>query len=111
VDLDMTGSRAGVDPEVDSCAGSDSDRGAGAGSRPSTDPKEESADPREDSAGAGGSSTPDNSATPPPVILSPIRTRLQKGIRNPKKYTDDTVRYGILSSTGEPCMHSDRSFR
>ncbi|XP_071680405.1 uncharacterized protein [Lolium perenne] len=28
------------------------------------------------------------------------RTRLQKGIRNPKKYTDGTVRYGMLSSTG-----------
>jgi hypothetical protein len=31
-----------------------------------------------------------------------VRTRLQKGIRNPKKYTDGTVRYGMFSSTGEP---------
>jgi hypothetical protein len=37
------------------------------------------------------------------VVLSPIRTRLKKGIRNPKKYTYGTVRYGMLSSTGEPC--------
>jgi hypothetical protein len=27
---------------------------------------------------------------------------LQKGIRQPKKYTDGTVRYGMLSFTGEP---------
>jgi hypothetical protein len=27
---------------------------------------------------------------------------LQKGIRQPKKYPDGTVRYGLLSSTGEP---------
>jgi histone deacetylase 1/2 len=27
---------------------------------------------------------------------------LQKGIRQPKKYTDGTVRYGMLSSIGEP---------
>jgi hypothetical protein len=87
---DHAGSRAGADPNVDS----DSDSAGGAGSRLSTDPGEDS---------AGGSSTPDNSATPQPVILSPIRTRLQRGIRNPKKYTDGTVRYGMLSSTGEPC--------
>jgi hypothetical protein len=36
-----------------------------------------------------------------------VRTRLQKGIRNPKKYTDCTIRYGMLSSTGEPCSTSD----
>jgi hypothetical protein len=35
--------------------------------------------------------------------MSPIRSHLQKGIRHPKKYTDGTVRYGMLSSTGEPC--------
>jgi hypothetical protein len=80
-------SAGGADHEVDS----DSDSAGGADSRLSTDPGEDS--------------TPNNSATPPPplVILSPIRTRLQRGIRNPKKYTDGTVRYGMLSSTGEPC--------
>jgi hypothetical protein len=30
------------------------------------------------------------------------RTRLQKGIKNPKVYTDGTLRYGLLTSTGEP---------
>jgi histone deacetylase 1/2 len=30
------------------------------------------------------------------------RTRLQQGIRQPKKYIDGTVRYGMLASTGEP---------
>jgi histone deacetylase 1/2 len=41
----------------------------------------------------------------PPVIQppSPPRTRLRQGISKPKKYTDGTVRYGMLSSTGEPC--------
>jgi hypothetical protein len=87
---------AGAEHEADS----DSDHD-GTGSHPSTASEEDSADPGEDST--GGSSTSDNSATPPPpVILSPIRTRLQKGIRNPKKYTDGTIRYGMLSSTGEP---------
>jgi hypothetical protein len=90
-----------ADPEADPSVG-DSDRGA--------DPEETSTDLGEDSASAGGSSTPDISASPdisapspPPVIMSPIRTRLKKGIRNPKKNTDGTVRYGMLSSTGEPC--------
>jgi histone deacetylase 1/2 len=30
------------------------------------------------------------------------RTRLQKGIKQPKVYTDGTVRYALLTSTGEP---------
>jgi hypothetical protein len=42
------------------------------------------------------------SAAPPPSSPPGPRTRLQKGIHNPKKYTDGTVRYGLLSSTGEP---------
>jgi histone deacetylase 1/2 len=33
---------------------------------------------------------------------APPRTRLQKGIRQPKQYTDGTVRYGLTVSTGEP---------
>lgn len=31
------------------------------------------------------------------------RTRLQSGIRKEKVYTDGTVKYSLLSSTGEPC--------
>jgi hypothetical protein len=38
---------------------------------------------------------PSDSALPP-------RTRLQDGIRKPKKYTDGTVRYAFLSTSGEP---------
>ncbi|KAK1616455.1 hypothetical protein QYE76_021972 [Lolium multiflorum] len=38
-----------------------------------------------------------------PLATAPgVRTRLQKGIRQPKKYTDGTVRYALLTSTGEP---------
>ena len=39
-----------------------------------------------------GSSAPINPAA---------RTRLQKGIRNPKQYTDGTIRYAFLCATGE----------
>jgi hypothetical protein len=31
-----------------------------------------------------------------------VRTRLQKGIRNPKIYTNGTIRYGMLTSTCDP---------
>jgi hypothetical protein len=31
-----------------------------------------------------------------------VRTRLYKGIRHPKQYTNSIVRYGMLSSTCEP---------
>jgi hypothetical protein len=34
-------------------------------------------------------------------------TRLQHGIRKPKVYTDDTVRYGLLASSGEPLNHHE----
>jgi hypothetical protein len=37
-----------------------------------------------------------------PVVAAEPRTRLQKGIRRPKIYTDGTVRYGMFTSTGEP---------
>ena len=43
-----------------------------------------------------------------PSVSSPVagpsspRTRLQHGIRRTKVYTDGTVRYGLLASTGEP---------
>jgi hypothetical protein len=31
-----------------------------------------------------------------------MRTRLQQGIREPKIYKDGKVRYGLLTSVGEP---------
>ena len=55
------------------------------------------------SPAASGSPTADDSASfgaaAPPHQHG---TRLQKGIRQPKKYTDSTIRYGMLTSTGEP---------
>lgn len=39
---------------------------------------------------------------PAPPAPSRLRTRLQHGIRKPKEYTDGTVKYGLLSITGEP---------
>jgi hypothetical protein len=38
----------------------------------------------------------------PPPSPPGVRTRVQKGIRHPKQYTNGTIRYGLLSSTGEP---------
>jgi hypothetical protein len=37
---------------------------------------------------------------PPPA--AGVQTRLQRGIRQPKKYTDGTIRYALLTSAGEP---------
>jgi hypothetical protein len=53
---------------------------------------------------SGGQATKNDETPSPPPPPSPprVRTRLQKGIRNPKQYTNGTVRYGMLSSTGEP---------
>jgi hypothetical protein len=45
---------------------------------------------------------PGSSAANPPATPPAARTRLQKGIRNPKKYTDGTIRYSFLSIAGEP---------
>jgi histone deacetylase 1/2 len=52
--------------------------------------------------GASGGQATENDETP--TLPSPprVRTRLQKGIQNLKQYTDGTIRYGMLSSTGEP---------
>jgi hypothetical protein len=39
-----------------------------------------------------------------PLPAAPVRpsTRLQHGIRKPKVYTDGTICYGLLNSSGEP---------
>jgi hypothetical protein len=51
----------------------------------------------------GSSTTPCGASVAAPPALPPgVRTRLQKGISHPKKYTDETIRYGMLGSTGEP---------
>jgi histone deacetylase 1/2 len=46
----------------------------------------------------------------PPAAVAPVarmQTRLQKGIKTPKIYTDGTIRYGLLAATGEPCSLSE----
>jgi histone deacetylase 1/2 len=56
-------------------------------------------------SGGHGVSSPASPAVAPdapsPVPGRP-RTRLQSGIRQPKVYTDGTIRYGFYTSTGEP---------
>lgn len=58
-------------------------------------------------------SSPGSSTPPAPVLGSPglsalvpkstrPMTRLQRGIRKTKTYTDGSIRYGLLTSTGEP---------
>ena len=44
---------------------------------------------------------------PQQVTTSRVMTRLQKGIRNPKVRTDDTVPYGMLCIAGEPTKVED----
>jgi histone deacetylase 1/2 len=51
------------------------------------------------SADSFGSSVPVIPA-PPPVFG--VQTRLQKGIKHPIFFTDGTVRYAFLTTTGEP---------
>jgi hypothetical protein len=58
------------------------------------------------SPSSAGSSVP-SIPTPSPAPTREPRTRLQKGITNPKVYTDGTVRYGMLTSTGEPTNLKD----
>jgi hypothetical protein len=48
------------------------------------------------------SPTPSPDAQPQRPPPTRVQTRLQQGIRQPKQYTDGTVRYGLFSSTGEP---------
>jgi hypothetical protein len=57
----------------------------------------------EGAAGGGSSAAGGSPADMPssPEIQRP-KTRLQSGIRKPKQYTDGTIRYGNLCSTGEP---------
>jgi hypothetical protein len=59
-----------------------------------------SIDPEEDLCQHPGSSVAHAAIAVP---TSGVRTRLQKGIKHPKIYTDGTVRYGMLASSDEPC--------
>jgi hypothetical protein len=42
-----------------------------------------------------------------PHVAARPSTRLQHGIQKPKLYTDGTVRYGLLTSSGEPQNHNE----
>jgi hypothetical protein len=55
-------------------------------------------------ARASGTGTTLPDAGTPEEVAAPLRpvTRLQHGIQKKKIYTDGTVRYGMLASTGEP---------
>jgi hypothetical protein len=46
--------------------------------------------------------SPSISSVPLPVVPVRPSTRPQHGIRKPKVYTDGTIRYGLLTSSGEP---------
>jgi hypothetical protein len=79
---------------------SSSSRGvpASAATRSSSD-SEADVSPANRSNSASGSSVATPSAVAPETHQ--YRTRLQQGIKKPKKYTDGTIRYG-LSTVGEP---------
>jgi hypothetical protein len=55
-------------------------------------------------AASTSASEPGSSASMVPTVPSVVapRTRLQGGIQKPKVYTDGTVRYACLTSSGEP---------
>jgi hypothetical protein len=42
-----------------------------------------------------------------PSAQTRLGTRLQHGIQKPKVYTDGTIRYGLLASSGEPPNHHE----
>jgi hypothetical protein len=46
--------------------------------------------------------SPSVSSMPLPAVPVCPSTRLQHGIRKPKVYTDGTIRYVLLTSSGEP---------
>lgn len=54
--------------------------------------------------GGSGSPLTGGSSAPDTAVVEPARpvTHLQRGIRKQKVYTDGTVRYGMLTTTGEP---------
>jgi hypothetical protein len=83
-------------------SGSDSLHDDSAGSSAPTDSVPSVATSAADSESSVAGSSVAGSAAPPLPSPPGPRTRLQKGIRNPKKYTDGTVLYGLLSSIGEP---------
>ncbi|KAK1595157.1 hypothetical protein QYE76_048231 [Lolium multiflorum] len=88
-----------VAPDADAQSDSDNAVSSGSGVAQHAVP----ADVASPAVSSAGSSALEADAPAAPSSSPPgPRTRLQKGIRQPKQYTDGTVRYGMLSSTGEP---------
>jgi hypothetical protein len=75
-------------------AGGENSMGAAGGENSATNSSDESVEPAASPPTANSSDESVEPATSPPRV----RTRLQKGIRNPKKYINGTVRYGMLAS-------------
>jgi hypothetical protein len=62
------------------------------------------------SSGSGAEmSVASSTSSAPSADLLPTRpaTRLQHSIRKPEIYTDDTLRYGMFMSSGEPQDHCE----
>jgi len=110
--LSPSGEPGGATPPLLLCVGLDGgplteSTGATASPRDSTDGAGiQSPASSTDATGASGAqltgeiSSP-GSAVPPDAVHCPT-TCLQRGIRKQKVYTDGTIRYGLLTSTGEP---------
>ncbi|XP_071685400.1 uncharacterized protein [Lolium perenne] len=97
---------AGDSPTASASASPDATSGSfsAANDDPTDDPHDLS-----DSAVSSGSSVhtqaeanPAATSNPPATTSMRPRTRLQQGIRQPKQYTDGTIRYGMFAATGEP---------
>ncbi|KAK1626777.1 hypothetical protein QYE76_001092 [Lolium multiflorum] len=85
-------------------SGGSSAAAASEGGNAATSPENSEYSNFDSSSSSDNSGSANSGAVPPPPSPSPpgVRTQLQKGIRHPKQYTDGTIRYGMLSSTGEP---------
>jgi hypothetical protein len=84
-------------PSVEA-AGGENSVGAAGGENYPTNSSDESVEPAANSS----DESVEPAASPPDASPPCVRTQLQKGIRIPKKYTDGTIWYGMLASTGEP---------
>jgi hypothetical protein len=72
-------------------------------SSPPTSPLSDEVDGGDSPGGTDRENDDDSMSLPSPVAeVAEPQTRLQKGIRHPKQYTDGTIRYGMFTSTCEP---------
>jgi histone deacetylase 1/2 len=72
-------------------------------SSPPASPLSDEVDGGDSPSGTDRENDDDSVSLPSPVAeVTEPRTRLQKSIRQPKQYTDGTIRYGMFTSTAEP---------